>query len=98
MSRPVFPALLLTLALGLQACGEGGAPSRPVTPLDLSTTGTIGGRVTFEGEPPPMPALPIGSDPACAAQHAGPVLSGDALVHDGLVENAFVYVSEGLGD
>jgi len=98
MSRPVFPVLLLTLALALQACGEGSAPPRPVTPLDLSTTGTIRGRVTFEGAPPPMPALPMGSDPGCAAQHAGPVLSGDALVHDGLVENAFVYIAEGLGE
>ena len=41
---------------------------------------------------------PLRLNPECAALHQGPVLGGDALVRDGLVENAFVYVKEGLGD
>ena len=36
--------------------------------------------------------------PECATQHQGPVLAGDALVKDGQVQNAFVYIKEGLGD
>ena len=36
--------------------------------------------------------------PECAAQHQGPVLAGDVLVKDGQVENAFVYIKDGLGD
>ena len=85
-------------ALLLVACGggDGGGPERAVTPLDRSTTGTLTGTVTFQGAVPPMANLPIGGEPVCAAQHQGPVPAGDALVHDGRVENVFVYVKEGL--
>jgi len=44
-----------------------------------------------------MKPVALGGDPQCATQHQGPVLAGDALVHDGKVENAFVYVKDGLG-
>jgi hypothetical protein len=93
--------LLLALALCLfVACGRDesacNAP-RTVTPLDPAATGTLTGTVTFAGPPPPMKPVAIGGDPQCAVQHHEPVLAGDALVHDGLVENAFVYVKDGLG-
>jgi len=90
-----------TLALlVLVACGrsDGGGERKAVTPLDRSTTGTVAGTVTFQGPPPAMAVLPLGGEPVCAAQHAGPVLTGDALVRDGRVENAFVYIKDGLGD
>jgi plastocyanin len=86
-------ALLLLLGCG---GGEHGRTGRTVTPLDHSTTGTITGTVSLQGVPPPMAMLPIGSEPVCSAQHTGPVPAGDALVHDGRVENAFVYIKEGL--
>jgi hypothetical protein len=96
------PRAVLALGLcALGACGRGQSPCdtpRVPTPLDPSTAGTIAGVVSFTGPAPPMKTLPLGGDPACAAQHAGPVLAGDALVHDGRVENAFVYIMEGLGD
>jgi hypothetical protein len=91
----LLPALAV---LVLAACGEkpGGceAPRQP-TPLDRSTTGTLTGSVLLEGTPPAM--SPIQMTGECAAQHREPVLSGDALVHDAKVENAFVYVKDGLG-
>lgn len=91
--------VLLVLALAA-ACGRDEsacqAPRTP-TPLDAATSGAITGAVAFEGTPPVMKPLALGSDAQCAAQHQGPVLSGDALVHDGRVENAFVYVKDGLG-
>jgi len=92
--------LVLALVV-LAACGrdEGGcATPRAATPLDHATAGTITGTVTFEGSPPSMQPLPLGGEPACAAQHAGPVLAGDALVHEGRVENVLVYIKDGLGD
>ena len=100
MVAPV-PRALLALALCLLAgCGRDestcSAPRTP-TPLDPAATGTIAGTVTFAGPPPAMKPVALGGDPQCARQHQGQVLAGDALVHDGRVENAFVYVKDGLG-
>jgi hypothetical protein len=95
------PRALLGLALCLlAACGRDESACttpRTVTPLDPATTGTITGTVTFAGTPPTMKPVAIGGDPICAARHQGPALADDALVHDGRVENAFVYVKDGLG-
>ena len=91
-------ALVVSL---LAACGGGEPPPPPVrtpTPLDLSTTGTIRGEVRFEGPVPPMKELSFGSFSECAAAHRGPVHAGDVLVHDGRLQNAFVYIQKGLGD
>src|SRR5436305_11368878 len=96
-----MPRALLALALSLlAACGRDESAcnaSRSVTPLDPAATGTITGTVTFTGPPPAMKPVALGGDPQCAIQHQGPVLAGDALVHDGKVGNAFVYVKDGLG-
>jgi len=95
--------MALAAAVALAACGSssderGGVPARTPTPLDHTSTGTIAGIVRLEGTPPPMGTLPLAGWAACAEQHQGPVPTGDVLVHDGLVENAFVYVKEGLGN
>lgn len=71
---------------------------RPPTPLDRTTIGTIAGAVRFDGVPPAETQLALGSSAECAGQHAGPVLAGDVRVSDGLVQNAIVYLKEGLGD
>ncbi len=96
-----MPRARLALALCLlAACGRDESACtapRTVTPLDPSTAGTITGTVTFAGLPPAMKPVALGGDPQCAIQHQGPVLAGDALVQDGKVENAFVYVKDGLG-
>jgi plastocyanin len=93
--------LLLSLAF-VVATGCGGKSAcdspRSPTPLDHATTGTIAGVVRFTGEPPATTTLSLGAEPACAGQHSGPVPAGDVLVQDGRVENAFVYLKEGLGD
>jgi hypothetical protein len=90
--------LLLAVLVGCGGGSGGGecdAPRTP-TPLDRSSTGTITGTVTFSGAPPP-PA-PVRMNGECAALHKEPVLTADALVHDGRLENAFVYLKDGLGD
>ena len=89
--------LTLVVPLFFVACGGATCPERPApTPLDRSTTGTIAGTVTFRGEPPP--ATPVSLDQTCAALHGGKVTAGDVLVKDGRVQNAFVWIREGLGD
>ncbi|MFN8544867.1 MAG: carboxypeptidase regulatory-like domain-containing protein [Candidatus Binatia bacterium] len=91
----VLPALLVGCGGGSEAPVE----SRPATPLDLGTTGSIAGVVRFEGTPPAGSTVRVSSAAECAAQYPSPdVPAGDVLVKDGLVENAFVYVKAGLGD
>jgi plastocyanin len=78
--------------------GEPAKPPRQPTPLDLSTTGTISGLVRFEGPVPEQSVLRLGGWSECASQHSGRVYAGDILVHDGKLQNAVVYVKEGLGN
>lgn len=92
--RRWLPALAL-----LVACGGGDSVcdrARPATPLDAATLGTINGTVTLQGPPPAMVTLRISGE--CAALHKEPVPVGDAIVQDGLVQSAFVYLKDGLGD
>ncbi len=94
--RALRPTLTL-VPLFLVACGGATCPERPApTPLDRGTTGSITGAVTFHGEPPPSTPVPM--EQSCAALHAGPVTAGDVLVKSHRVQNAFVYIRDGLGD
>ncbi len=90
----------IVLVCLVAACGGGGEPraSRPVTPIDPATAGTIQIDVAFDGSAAPMRPLVMSSFAECASQHQGPVLAGDMLVANGKLENAFVYVKHGLGD
>ena len=92
--------MALALAAGclVAACQREARETRAPTPLDRATVGTIGGTVRFAGAPPVQTELNLSSSAECAALHDGPVLAGDVLVRDGLVENALVWVAEGLGD
>jgi plastocyanin len=94
-------ALVLLASLVLVACGGGAAEkraARQVTPLDPATTGTVQVDVLFEGTPPAMQTLNMSSVSECTALHPGPVPAGDMLVANGRVQNAFVWVKDGLGN
>ena len=73
-------------------------PPRQPTPLDLSTVGTISGSIRFEGRVPEQSVLQLGGWSECAAQHEGTVYAGDVLVTNGGLQNALVYIKDGLGE
>jgi len=103
MSSPGTRRLLLACAIAIcAACGGGtsGTEARkPVTPLDKTTTGTIRGQVVWSVDAAPArTTVNFSADPACAAAHPEPVLSQDAVVNAGFVENVVVYLKSGLGD
>ena len=92
-----FRSTLTLLLLFLVACGGGTCPERPApTPLDRTTTGAIVGTVSLQGDAPASAAVPL--DQSCRALHSGPVTADDVLVKDGRVQNAFVWIRDGLGD
>lgn len=91
----VVLAGLVAFTLG---CEPGKKDRGAPTPLDHTTTGAISGTVRLEGPKPAQTQLQLSSVADCASQHEGPVYAGDVLVEDGKVQNAIVYIKEGLGD
>ena len=83
------------------ACGknESTKPERQPTPLDLSTTGTVTGSVLFDGAAPEPSLVQLSGWSECAAQHPeGNPKANDVLINNGKLQNAVVYVKDGLGD
>jgi hypothetical protein len=67
------------------------------TPFDPARgTATISGIVSFEGTVPPPATIKMGADPVCATLHKEPVTAQTILSRDGKLQNAFVYVKQGL--
>jgi plastocyanin len=98
-ANPKVMAMRLALLL-MVACQEEvpKPPPREITPLDLSTAGTISGKVLFTGPVPEQTVLQLGGWSECASQHTGPVYAGDVLVNNGKLQNVVVHVKEGLGN
>ncbi|MBZ5546691.1 MAG: hypothetical protein LAO22_01835 [Acidobacteriia bacterium] len=89
--------LSLCLAASLVACqkqptspGTGQPPSSPkLSPAgDASAAAQISGTVYFKGDPPRPPAIDMSADPGCR----GSIQSESLVVHDGKLQNVFVYV------
>jgi plastocyanin len=99
-----FPFLGLVFSVLFAACGGGGGqestvPARQATPLDLSTVGTITGAVRFEGTAPDQSVAQLSGWSECSAQHPqGNPPAGDVLVKEGKLQNAIVYIKDGLGN
>lgn len=102
-----YRIILLTNAFFVLGCGPGVAqteethPSSGVKPAPTGEVAgdkaSLEGTVLFEGEAPPQTELQMGGNPECRALHpAGTVPGGDVLVSEGKVQNAFVYIKEGL--
>ncbi len=98
-----LPFLGLILSVLFNACGGSGQESAPLarqaTPLDLATVGTISGTVRFEGTAPEQSIAQLSGWSECAAQHPqGNPPAGDVLVKEGKLQNAMVYIKDGLGN
>jgi len=63
------------------------------TPIDPSTVGSISGVVKFDGAAPKPVKIDMSQDPACKGTNE----SETVMVDSGNLENAFVYVKDGLG-
>ncbi|MEE2823053.1 MAG: carboxypeptidase regulatory-like domain-containing protein [Acidobacteriota bacterium] len=95
------------------ACGGGGETASEVAPEaesiaatpetpqssapDLSQSGSVTGRVSFEGEAPKMARIRMGAEPSCEEKHGGPIYSQDVVVNDnGTLKNVFIWIKEGM--
>ena len=94
---------VLALTVFAAACGGGGSKTTtqesaaPVTnPVDPATAGAVTGHVTFSGQAPAPTPISMASDPRCpmTGATAQPVMVGA----NGSLQNAFVYVKDGLGN
>ncbi len=100
---PVFIITVLT-ALLAAACGGGNTeqaavPDAPtVSPVDAATAGNVTGRVTFAGTAPKPAAVRMESDPNCMPPGGAATDEAVVLGQNGALQNAFVYVKDGLGD
>jgi plastocyanin len=99
---------LVSLAIPVAFAACGGTDPEPAQSaqsagggmtVDTATAGSLSGRVTFTGTPPEPAILRMGTDPACIT-NAGPNPQSDAVLiaADGGLQNAFVYVKEGLDE
>jgi hypothetical protein len=96
------------LCAAFAACGgsdpaKSAEPSSPAAApdakkVDAGTAATITGKVVLEGTPPANPVIKMASDPACSAANTGDVLAESFVVDNGGLQNAFVYIRDGLGN
>jgi plastocyanin len=103
-SLVLFVLAVLGLLL-LSACGKKeeqasnkaevkAAPvAAPAAPIDPATAGSISGVVKYAGTAPKPAKIDMSQDPACKGSTTVETL----VVDNGNLENAFVYVKDGLG-
>ena len=104
-SSIVLLALALLALLLLSACGKKEQPAStagaeqkataaaPATPIDQATVGSVSGVVKYAGTAPKPAKIDMSQDPACKGSNTAETL----VVNGGNLENAFVYVKDGLG-
>jgi len=84
----------LTVAICISAphgAKAGGPPS--------ATGANVHGIVRFDGHAPAPKPISMSADPVCAKQHPTPVMAQDIMADSkGGLQNAIVFISEGLGD
>ena len=96
----------LALAAGLlaisAACGEkpAPAPAAAAGAVDPATAGTVIATVKFEGAVPAPEMIVMTGDPKCVSENGAPQRAEERIVvgDDQVLQNAFVYVKDGLGN
>jgi len=66
------------------------------TPVDPATAGSIHVDVRYQGVPPVLKKIEMGSASQCAAAHPEPVTDESVVVSDGRLANAVVWIKTGL--
>lgn len=107
MNKKVYVASLLVLGLIFVAgCGKKEAPQEqasskqeaqqaaPSGKIDPATVATVSGVVKFDGAVPKPVKIDMSQDPACKGNNETETVE----VHDGDLENVFVYVKDGLSN
>lgn len=89
--RSITIILGLALLVGCNRVPES-APL-PKRAIDPATVGVIHGVVRLQGVPPSPTKIPVASFKECANSRTE---DEDVLIRDGKVQNAFVYIKEGL--
>lgn len=98
MSTRFIPVFILALAVAACASDPAPAPVQTGTKrVDAATTGDVTGRVVFDGAAPQPAVLQTSADRACA--QGEDIYDESMLVGaDGGLQNAFVYIKDGLDD
>jgi len=104
MSLKSLAKLVLLGSLPLAACGGGSearkpaaapaeAPAAAAAPADGS--GSIGGKIAFDGVVPASEKVKLSADPKCAAMHKDGLERQPIHVKDGALADVLVYVKSG---
>lgn len=89
--------VLLGALVAIVAVVVTGAPNHAGNGSPQST-GSITGKILFQGTPPERRKLNMSADPVCAARNPEPVLAEDGAVNsNGTLPNAFVYLKNVSG-
>jgi plastocyanin len=104
MNRQTKVWLVLSIALSLlalgSACGGAKAPDTNTPTADAGATaysgatGTVNGVISFNGTVPPPKKIDTSADPVCGQKNPN-LTTEEAVVKDGKLANAFVYIKEG---
>ena len=73
-----------------------GASSGAMVTVDPTTAATLTGSISFSGDLPRFPPVNMSAEPDCMKLHGGRVPSDRAVVNDGKLQHALVWVSKGL--
>jgi hypothetical protein len=102
MKRFALGAIALVLACG------GAKDQKTTTPAmsepakdaggggEVTGGGTISGTIKFTGTAPANPKIDMSEEPACKAKYSTPPTDPVVVVHDGNLQNVFIYVKSGL--
>src|SRR5262245_50319970 len=103
--RNAFALLALGAVATLTACGGGETPKTDSTPATTAApaaaapaapagggSGTITGKITFEGTVPPADKVKVNADPKCAAMNPNGLEKQPIKVKDGGLADVLVYV------